>query len=1532
MIKKIYKIFRSLLFSATILIVAFYVFIYILLAAPPFQDYIKNIAEKELSQFLEGEIKIGNLKILPFNEIVIKDLALYDTEGNECAEIETLGAGINLFTLLRESKFDISYAEVIGMNARITQKYEDSPLNIQFLIDAFSPKNDNKEKKKFNLSLRNVVLRKCSASFDKEWIPLEENQNKIDLNHIQIKELRADLLAPYVTQDSISVDLRRLSFEESNGLKVDKLAFKFLYSPESMSLSGFVLRLPSSVIHLKDINLNYKNISEIKNAFYDQNHTIEIFNSKINPSDLAFLLPELTNFYEELDFYLKASGNEKRLKLENLSLVNPLFLDLKVSGEGFDIIDTDHNKFKLDDLNIWISSRLVSQSLSLFDKIPQSIKTGLSNSGNIQLKANGEVTSGFKDYKAELQLISDPVELYLNSDTKIIGKKSIVTNSELTIEKCRLLNLFTKSPVENFKGNILFDGVLSKNDIDGSANIDIEEVELKSGKYEGFALNITKNEEFIDMNFIMDNAIGFITSSAEAHISSEEKSGNLNFQINDLKPALIFENEKFSGYQLDGDINADFSVLKNSITKVDFNLRDLSLHDSKKELQLSKLNLQFDKEEREQTITLGSDWVDAEVNGNFNYKDIWPCLNNLAYEVFPSFITPRSITDLENTNIDFDILIKDDNQIPEFFNLPIRLLVPIPVSGYISSEEQKAELSVNIPYLQQGKDKLISDSRIDISLDSGESEFRIDAGSTIPVKNGEVNLSFSSSGNENKILSEFEWINPENSKFSGLVSLFTSLNRNPLSNKPDINLIINPSEVSMGEALWNIDRCRINYSEESLSIDNLKLWRDAQFVDISGVASSSEEDMISVKLQDIDVDYIFDTLKINYVTFGGTATGNIFGRSLFSKHPIAETNDLFIESLSYNGAVLGDAEITSKWNNDEKEVEINADISHDNHHRVKASGGVWVTRDSLNFDIDASKVPVQFIQPFMQVFSSDVGGFASGQVKLGGTFKDIDLTGKIFADSVSIKLDYTNTYYHGSDSVFLNPGSIEIPSFRLYDRNGNSALLTGEVKHHYFHEPVFNFRVSDARDLLCYDTSDSFNPDWYGVLYGNGGAVVRGYPGVVEISVDMSIVGNSSFTFVLNETQAAEDYHFLSFSDKRKEEEMKKQHIEKDIKAEFRKRIKKNAESPSRFGIDIRASVTPSVLFTLVMDPIAGDKITARGSGAIQVEYNSPDDQMLMYGKYTIEEGNYNFSLQDLILRDFKILDGSSISFNGNPLAADLDIRAAYRVNTNLSDLDKSFSSDRDLARTNVPVDAILIVEGAMQQPDITFDIELPTLTQDVERKVKSIISTDDMMNRQIIYLLALNRFYTPEYMGSSSNGGGELAAVASTTLSSQLSNMLSQLTDKVTVSPSFRSDKGDFSDLEVDVALSSRLLNNRLLINGNFGYRDRSSSSTTFVGDFDIEYLLSKGGNLRLKAYNHFNDHNYYLREALTTQGLGVIYRKDFDNPFTFLKKKKKKDDDEEKVEIPENAEKDSESLKDHDGNSQNSENEGRPDEKTEK
>ena len=286
--------------------------------------------------------------------------------------------------------------------------------------------------------------------------------------------------------------------------------------------------------------------------------------------------------------------------------------------------------------------------------------------------------------------------------------------------------------------------------------------------------------------------------------------------------------------------------------------------------------------------------------------------------------------------------------------------------------------------------------------------------------------------------------------------------------------------------------------------------------------------------------------------------------------------------------------------------------------------------------------------------------------------------------------------------------------------------------------------------------------------------------------------------------------------------------------------------------------------------------------------YQSANNDLGIWGKYIVQSGSYRFTLQDIIIKDFTIKEGSEIQFDGDPYGVKTTLSAYYATNANLSDLDESFLQDKEVARTNVPVHAVMNVDGDIRQPSISFDLEFPTLTQDTYRKVRSIVSTDDMLNRQIIYLLALNRFYTPDYMNTTK--GSELFSVASSTIAGQLGNMLGKLSDNWSIAPNLRSDRGDFSDVEVDLALNSRLLNNRLIFNGNFGYRDKALNNNQFIGDFDIEYLLNKRGTWRLKAYNRYNDRNYYVRTAQTTQGVGIMFRRDFDSFLSFLRKKKKK------------------------------------------
>ena len=118
--------------------------------------------------------------------------------------------------------------------------------------------------------------------------------------------------------------------------------------------------------------------------------------------------------------------------------------------------------------------------------------------------------------------------------------------------------------------------------------------------------------------------------------------------------------------------------------------------------------------------------------------------------------------------------------------------------------------------------------------------------------------------------------------------------------------------------------------------------------------------------------------------------------------------------------------------------------------------------------------------------------------------------------------------------------------------------------------------------------------------------------------------------------------------------------------------------------------VTPQAQLVLVMDPVGGDRIRAWGSGHLRMDYGSANNDLKMYGTYTLDRGYYNFTLQDVIIKDFTIKPGSAIVFNGDPYGAQLNIQAIYALNANLSDLDESFLQDKDLNRTNVPVHALM--------------------------------------------------------------------------------------------------------------------------------------------------------------------------------------------------------------------------------------------------
>lgn len=1487
-LRETYRVLRSVVFTAFILAAGLYLLVYVAVALPVVQDTIRDIAKKEASKFLGTQVKIGQVEISPFSQVILRDVDIPSQDGKKCITAGKIGAGISLRDLLWDKKIIITYAEILDLDARIRQEAKDKPLNIQFIIDAFKPKEPGKPPTIFDLKIRNIVIRRMSASFDKEWIAPLKEKHRIDFNHLKVSNLALDLTLPRVSNDNYQFDLRRLSMEEKSGLKLTRLSMRGEVTDKNLTVKDLIIELPGTYIHPSEISISYAGMKDIPDALKNGRHRLQVINNKITLSDFAAFVPEFSHFNTPFIINLDADGTRNDININDLRISTPNErLRLNLIGSVTNVTDMKRIEAYVPLVKFRSTADEMSKIISYLSPLNAEANRILSTLGELNLDLKARYRAKSVDLKGIINSSLGNVDV--NSFLQFPARKQFIIKGIVKTDGFTLTPLLPIADIGKVVFDINADLNISGKDINGKAIANIPLFEYKGNAIQNIKFDATKQANHIKGIFSIDDVAAALNAEADINMTNSLKSIIANANIDHFYPQNIGLGEKIPFTDISGTASADISLVGKDDLIGKVHVSDVSLQQRNgKLLSLGNLDINAEiEEDKNRCISLTSDYLDAEMTGNFHFSRLPSIFQSMLSNALPSIIpSPTSTPSFQGENFNLIATVKNDNTLPELFNLPFRLLVDIPLTASFNGDNGTADVSINVPYLQQGKDKLISNTALFVNLNNNLQSVSIDGKTCINNKNGNINASISAQAINDRISTDMAWKIDRQKAYDGKISIAGSVCKNPHTGALEATANINPSVIHINDAKWDLEPAKLEYADGKLLIDGLRASHNQQFIDINGCASKSDDDQLTVNLRDIDLNYIFKTLNINYVTFGGMATGKVKASAAFSGIPKASTDGLFVKNLSYNDAVLGDAQLTSSFDMIEKKVSIRADIETGQKKNTVVDGAIWVTRDSLSFDLDANKVNIQFLQPFMAAFSSDVQGQASGHAKLYGTFSDIDLVGRLFADTIRMKLDYTNTYYSGSDSVYLDPGHITIPAFKLYDKYGNSGIFSGWLKHRYFHEPEFEFRLRDAHRLLCYDTDAKLNPDWYGKIFGNGSATITGDPEKVSIFVDMSTTPGSTFTFVLSENEAATDFRFLTFTDKQKEERLRQMpDTVPDFIKRFNKRIEQEMSPPADFDLDIRATINPYADIILVMDPVAGDKIKARGNGAFQLNYSGNDDVMTMYGEYVVAEGSYNFTLQDLIIKDFVIRPDSKVTFNGDPLQAVLDIVASYRVNTNLTDLDPSFANDRDLNRTNVPIEALLKVSGEIDNPEIKFDIELPTLTSDVERKVRSIISTEDMMNTQIIYLLALNRFYSPEYTNSGSNGG-ELASVASSTLSSHISNILGQLSDKWSIAPTFRSDKKDLSDLEFDVTLSSRLFNNRLLINGNLGYRDKNTSNTTFVGDFDIEYLLNRSGNLRLKAYNHYNDQNYYLKSALTTQGIGIIYRHDFDSPFTFIKR----------------------------------------------
>ncbi|MGQ9620833.1 MAG: translocation/assembly module TamB domain-containing protein, partial [Bacteroidales bacterium] len=430
--------------------------------------------------------------------------------------------------------------------------------------------------------------------------------------------------------------------------------------------------------------------------------------------------------------------------------------------------------------------------------------------------------------------------------------------------------------------------------------------------------------------------------------------------------------------------------------------------------------------------------------------------------------------------------------------------------------------------------------------------------------------------------------------------------------------------------------------------------------------------------------------------------------------------------------------------------------------------------------------------------------------------------------------------------------------------------------------------VIRTNDCMVLNTRLKDNELFYGTAYATGVTTIKTQGQVLRFDISARTGRNTRFFIPLNTGLSVTESSFVTFISRGDD-------VQKESGQIARYPQVYSPKTAMEVAFDLE--VTPDAEVQLIMDPKAGDIIKGSGSGNLNISLDRKGT-FKIFGDYTIENGDYLFTLGNIINKPFTVQSGGRISFNGEVDKAEIDIRAVYRTKASLYEIMPGLLPDEKL-KERIPVECLLVLTGKLFSPVIGFDINLPTADEETRAYLRSMIKSEEEMSRQFLFLLVMNSFYADPSAGTQLRtadiGSATVGVTTMEMLSNQLSNWLSQISKDFDIGLVYRPGSSALpNSQELQVALSTQLLNDRVTINGNFDVagnqatgRVGTSSTNTITGAFDIEYRISE--RLRFKFFNRSNDNLYIDNGVQYTQGIGLFYRQDFNKLRDFFVKKEK-------------------------------------------
>lgn len=1395
---------------------------------------------KRINDDFGTEIYIDKIGLRFNGDIELKGIYIEDYKQDTLIRIKELNTSILNFRNLYKNKLTFGDINLRGLTFNIRTYLDADQTNLDIFVARFDEDNPRPGKSQFLLSSSDVSIYDGTFKLRDDH---KENPKILEFTGLNLNATNF-----LINGNDISARINTLAFTDSRGLTIQNMITDFEYSLEHMSFANLSIKTPNSFLkggvtfrYDRERIRDFANLVDVEAYFED---------SEVR-------LNELNTFYNEFGvkddahFSVALNGTLNNLNLVDLRLNTSSQTRIYGDINFKNLFNSRPNTFEMDGDFRNLSSNYYDLRTLMPNVLGASIPTVFSKFGNFSIKGNVQITS--TDIEATLKINS--VLGHIDSNLSLLRFNDIDNASytgNLIFEDFDLGQFLEDPNIKETNFDLDVDGV----------GFTLENLKTK---IHGHVFNLNYNNynyRNIDISGQLGNKIfnGIVVSNDDnfkfkfnglADMSKEISALDFTAEVAyaDLRALNFVKKDSISIFKGEVMIAMDASSIDDAVGKLSFKNTTYINENDTYYFEDFEIVSAFNATERIVEIN-SPDIIEGQVNGIFKVKDIGKLVENSIGSIYTNY-TPHKIE--TDQYIDFNFTIY--NKIVEVFYHDLELGKNTFVKGRIESDQRGFDLTFNSPQIKL-MDYFANDIRV--RIDNGNPLFNtfieIDTINTKFYNISKFNLINVTVRDTLFVKSEFKGGKDNRDNFN--LSLFYTIDQDNQSvvgfKKSDVtikgnNWLINEEKNQLNKIAFDRDFKEFNISDIVFS-------QGDEEIQVAGVLRDSTYKDVKLDFYEVNLNKVTPT--IDEMDFRGILNGSV---DLVQQNGVyVPQANINVQNLEFNTYLVGDLTADIVGNESLSNYSLDLFLENGNLKSLDVVGNIDISKTMSGIDLDLSfnEFDLEPINVFGAGVITNIRGLATGEVKVIGDLDKPKIEGTLILDNAGLAIPYLNVDYafDFDTEVTLREQRFIFNEVTMTDSEFFSrATLNGFMSHHNFSDWRLGLTI-DSNRLLVLNTDDAEDALYYGTAFMTGTAGINGPTDQLVIEVDGSTAEGTVFKIPLNDVESFGDnsyIHFLTSDEKAAR-----------IKGEILPETKvKGLEL--KFDLDINQNAD----LEIVIDRNSGSTIQGSGEGNLLFEINT-NGKFKMWGDFSVFKGVYNFAYGGLIQKDLTVEPGGSIIWEGDPLKAQINLKAIYKTEANPSIL-----LDNPINRS-IPVNVEINLTGQLEQPTPDFTLAFPNASSTVKSELEYRLETRESRENQALFLLATGSFASEISLGQQAYG------TIADRVNSLFNGLLSSDDDKLKLGINFQAGEQtpDYrSDDRLGLTLSTKI-SDRVLFNGKVGVPIGGVNETVFAGDAEIELLLNEDGTLSAKFFNRENNIRNFGEEIGYTQGIGLSYNVEFD------------------------------------------------------